>query len=437
MNNDNFNSNNNYNQNNQGYNPYGGYNGYNYGGYNNGGNVNKPKKEKKHSGRIFALVLAGAILGAAIGGGGVGLYMSSNGGAVSSSISAQQQSYIDKAVSNGVASALSSTSSSSANTVKLSSTTSVDYSTDIQTVAKTVMPSVVGVKTEESQQTMFGTSQGESIGTGIIVSGDGLILTNQHVVSDNPSSIKVTLLDGSEHDAKILYADADMDLAVIKIDATGLTAATLGDSANVTIGQVAIAIGNPYGLEYQRSVTAGIISALDRSILLSQTHIAENLIQTDAAINSGNSGGPLLNEQGEVIGINSYKLSDGEGMGFAIPINAALPIVNQIIKTGTFTQAQIGATFIDKELLTYYSFNGVKLDSGLYVYNVDPSSDAYGKGLRSGDVVAKVNGTTVNTILDLKELLYGHNPGDTVTLTIERSGSSSDMTVKLSQASSS
>jgi serine protease Do len=420
MNNDNFNS---YNNNNQNYNPYGGYNGY-YGNYP-GGNIPNPKKEKKHGGRTLALVLVGAILGAVIGGGGIGLYLSNGVGSLSSALTAQQQSYINKAVSNSVASALSSSSS---NSEKLSSTTSVDYSSDIQSVAKAVMPSVVGVKTEITQQNFFGSSsQGESVGTGIVVSSDGLVLTNQHVVSDNPSAVTVTLIDGTEHTAKVLFADSTMDLAVIKIDATGLTAATLGDSDNISIGQVAIAIGNPYGLEYQRSVTAGIVSAVNRSIQLSQLHISENLIQTDAAINSGNSGGPLLNEKGEVVGINSYKLSDGEGMGFAIPVSAAKPIIDQIIKTGTFTQAQIGATFIDKEYLTYYDFNGLKLDSGLYVYSVEQSSDAYSKGLKTGDVITKVNGTEVNTVLELKQLLYGHAPGDTVTLTVQRSGNTSDM----------
>ena len=129
-----------------------------------------------------------------------------------------------------------------------------------------------------------------------------------------------------EYEATVIYSDDSMDLAVIKISAAGLTAAVLGDSDQVNVGEVAVAIGNPLGLDYQRSVTAGIVSALDRSIQLEQYSFATNLIQTDAAINSGNSGGPLLNSQGEVIGINTYKLTSGEGMGFAIPINAAIPI---------------------------------------------------------------------------------------------------------------
>lgn len=421
MNQDNFNSYNNYN-------PYG---GYGQGGYN--GYTAPPVKPKKHPGRVFALVLAGAVLGSVLGGGAVGLYLNSSSG-TSSALSAQEQNYIDKAVSSSVANAANISSSSDQSVVKLTNLPSVDYSADIQTVAKVVMPSVVGVKTEITQQTFYGSQQGEAVGTGIIVSSDGLILTNQHVVSDNPQSVKVTLIDGSEHDAKVLFADGDMDLAVIKIDVSGLTAAKLGDSDNVTIGQIAIAIGNPYGLEYQRSVTAGIVSALNRSILLTQTQIAENLIQTDAAINSGNSGGPLLNEKGEVVGINSYKLSQGEGMGFAIPINAAIPIVNQIIKTGSFTQVQIGASLLDKEILTYYDYKGIKLDSGLYVYDVNNSSDAYAQGLKAGDVITKINGVVVNTILELKGQLYGHSPGDTVTLTVDRSGAVSDMTVKLTAA---
>jgi serine protease Do len=425
MNNDNFNS---YNNNN----PYG---GYNQGGYG-GAYAPKPQKEKKHPIRALALVLVGAILGSAIGGGAVGLYLSGSAGkGTGSALTAQEQSYIDKAVSKSLTSSAKTASSNNSGSgiVNLKEQQSVDYSADIQSVAKNVMPSVVGVKTQVTEQSYFGgTQQGESVGTGIIVSGDGLILTNQHVVSDNPGSIKVTLMDGTEHDAKVLFSDANMDLAVIKIDATGLTAAKLGDSDNISIGQIAIAIGNPYGLEYQRSVTAGIVSALNRSIMLSQTQVSENLIQTDAAINSGNSGGPLLNEKGEVIGVNSYKLSEGEGMGFAIPINAALPIVNQIIKSGSFTQVQIGASFIDKEMLNYYDYNGLKLDSGLYVYDISQSSDAYAQGLKKGDIVKKLDGSNVNTILELKELLYGHAPGDSVTLTVERNGAATEITVKLS-----
>jgi serine protease Do len=305
----------------------------------------------------------------------------------------------------------------------------------VQTVAEEVMPSVVGVRTIEKVQ-MFrrGSYEVEGVGTGIIVSSDGLILTNQHVVSGNPSSITVTLIDGTQYEANILYADESMDLAVIQIDAEGLTAAALGDSDDLSVGEVAIAIGNPLGLKYERSVTAGIVSALDRSIMIDEStgQIAENLIQTDAAINSGNSGGPLLNASGKVIGINTYKLSEGEGMGFAIPINAAIPIIEQIVKTGTFRQAQIGVSLVDAEILSYYDTSNISLEYGLYVYGIDESSDAYAKGIRKGDVITRVDGVSVNTLLELRSQLYRHVPGDTAVITIERNGQTMNLTVALS-----
>ncbi|HRX43302.1 MAG TPA: trypsin-like peptidase domain-containing protein, partial [Clostridia bacterium] len=190
------------------------------------------------------------------------------------------------------------------------------YSETIKAIAQKALPSVVGVRTIETVTNFFrGSYDIEGIGTGVIVSEDGLILTNQHVVTSNPKSVTVTLIDGTEHDATVMYTDEIMDLAIIKIDATGLVPAEIGDSSELTVGETAVAIGNPLGLEYERSVTAGIISALGRSLQLSTTQIAQNLIQTDAAINSGNSGGPLLNTQGQVIGINTYKDMDGEAIG--------------------------------------------------------------------------------------------------------------------------
>jgi serine protease Do len=248
-------------------------------------------------------------------------------------------------------------------------------------------------------------------------------------------TITVTLMNGSAYEATVLFEDETMDLAVIRIDATGLTAVTLGDSDSVKVGEITIAIGNPLGLE--QTVTSGIISALDVSVAITNTQIAENLIQTDAAINSGNSGGALLNADGHVIGINSYKLSNGEGIGFAIPINAAKPILNQIIETGEFKQAQIGVSMIDRELLNYYSYNtDIELDKGLYVYEVSASSDASAKGLRQGDVITAVDGVEVDTILEFKTQIYRHLPGDSVTLTVLRDGSEMQMTVMLTEATS-
>ncbi len=430
-------------QNNNGYGNYNGYNGFNgYNGYNPYNDyrtqysAQPPQPPKKKRGGALGIVAA-SVSGAVIGGLAVGLVL---GGMPGNRLS--QQAYIDEAVQSALAAQsttqLNMPDDGSVNGTMFNQVTT-NYSDAIQQVVDKASPSVVGIAT------------GIGTGTGVIVSADGLILTNQHVIAQEDASlmfqpfgqfmppqqvdstITVTLSDGTEYEATVLFEDETMDLAVIKIEATGLTAATLGDSASVKVGEVTIAIGNPLGLE--QTVTSGIVSALDRSVPLSNTQIAEDLIQTDAAINAGNSGGALLNTSGEVVGINSYKLSNGEGIGFAIPINAAKPILEQIIKNGEFKQAQIGLSMIDKELLNYYNYNEkINLDKGLYVYEVNADSDAYAKGLRQGDIITAVDSVEVNTILEFKTQIYKHLPGDSVTLTVQRDGSASQMTVQLTQA---
>lgn len=430
-------------QNNNGYGNYNGYNGFNgYNGYNPYNDyrtqysAQPPQPPKKKRGGALGIVAA-SVSGAVIGGLAVGLVL---GGMPGNRLS--QQAYIDEAVQSALAAQsttqLNMPDDGSVNGTMFNQVTT-NYSDAIQQVVDKASPSVVGIAT------------GIGTGTGVIVSADGLILTNQHVIAQEDASlmfqpfgqfmppqqvdstITVTLSDGTEYEATVLFEDETMDLAVIKIEATGLTAATLGDSASVKVGEVTIAIGNPLGLE--QTVTSGIVSALDRSVPLSNTQIAEDLIQTDAAINAGNSGGALLNTSGEVVGINSYKLSNGEGIGFAIPINAAKPILEQIIKNGEFKQAQIGLSMIDKELLSYYNYNEkINLDKGLYVYEVNSESDAYAKGLRQGDIITAVDSVEVNTILEFKTQIYKHLPGDSVTLTVQRDGSESQMTVRLTQA---
>jgi serine protease Do len=298
------------------------------------------------------------------------------------------------------------------------------YSETVKAIAAKALPSVVGVRTVETISNFFrGSYDIEGIGTGVIVSSDGLILTNQHVVTSNPKSVTVTLIDGSEHNATVMYTDEIMDLAIIKIDATGLFPAELGNSGQLTVGETAVAIGNPLGYEYDRSVTAGIISALDRSLRLSSSSIAENLIQTDAAINSGNSGGPLLNAKGQVIGINTYKDMDGEGIGFAIPINIAIPFVNQIIETGTYQGVQLGAILLDRVILEYYSTEeDIVIEEGIYIYELKPGSDAEAKGLLVGDIVLKIDENIVNTNTEFRSTLGNYLPGDEVTLKVLRDG---------------
>lgn len=423
---------------NNGYGNYNGYSGYNgYNPYNEYRVQQPPQPPKRKRSGVLGIVTA-SVSGAVVGGLVVGLVL---GGLPVSA--AAQQAYIDQAVANAMSAQSTAQLNGSdegaiVNGAVLNQVTT-DYSDAIQQVVDKASASVVGIATASGT------------GTGVIVSADGLILTNQHVIAptdtslmfqpfggfkqqqQQDSTITVTLLNGSEYEAKVLFEDETMDLAIIKIDATELTAAALGDSDSVKVGEVTIAIGNPLGLE--QTVTSGIVSALGRSVPLSNTQIAEDLIQTDAAINSGNSGGALLNVSGQVVGINSYKLSNGEGIGFAIPINAAKPILQQIIQYGEFKAGQIGVSLIDKELLRYVGGNSdIKLDKGLYVYDVSTSSDAYAKGLRRGDVITAVDGVQIDTILAFKTNLYQHQPGDSVTLTVLRNGSEQQITVSLSDA---
>ena len=276
-------------------------------------------------------------------------------------------------------------SPSSATTLKSSTT---------EKVAANVTPAVVGIETTELSKDMFNREyESSGVGTGFIVDKNGIIVTNQHVVSDNPKQINVTLKDGTSYEAKVVFKSDTVDLAVIKINAKNLPVVNLGDSEKINIGQTAIAIGNPLGLTFERSVTQGIISALNRSIAVDNKTIAEDLIQTDASINAGNSGGPLLNLAGEVIGINTYKIQSGEGLGFAIPINIVKPIINQIKEEGSFTPTVIGIEGVDKEIARYYTENEkLSVDKGILIVGVVNGSGAAKAGIKENDVITKVDG---------------------------------------------
>ena len=307
-------------------------------------------------------------------------------------------------------------------------------------IAEKAMPSVVGISTvsQTYYQSIFGVQQGttEGSGTGFIVDEDGYILTNSHVVGDGENSeITVDLYDGSEYTGTVLWNDSSLDLAIVKIDATGLQAVDLGDSDDVKIGDYAIAIGNPLGRDFERSVTQGIISGLDRSITTTDgqnnTNNMQGLLQTDASINSGNSGGPLLNSSGQVIGITTAKASSAEGLGFAIPINTAIPIIDQIKTNGTYVQPAIGIGGKDlEEILARYEtdFNA---ESGVFVMQVYTNSPASEAGIREGDIITAIDGKAVEDMNAMKQILIGHQPGDQVTLTIERDKSEMQVQVTL------
>ena len=268
-------------------------------------------------------------------------------------------------------------------------------------------------------------------GTGIILSEDGYISTNAHVVED-ATAIKVVLANEKEYTAELIGSDSRTDIAVIKINETGLKPAEFGDSDSLVVGETMIAIGNPYGLELAGTVTSGIVSALNRQIVIDSFYMT--LIQTDASINPGNSGGPLVNSYGQVIGITSSKIVESgyEGIGFAIPMNGATTIIEELILHGYIKNRPfIGITGsdIDKNYAQIYS-----IPEGVYVEYVEPESDAYKKGLKHGDIIVAVDGVEIGSMAELDAEKNKKSPGDSITLTVYRNTKKLEITVLLSEA---
>lgn len=334
-----------------------------------------------------------------------------------------------------------STSSSSINTTQISLE---NYSDTGIAVAQKVLPSIVGIEVNYTVNSMFfnQTSTATATGSGIIISEDGYIITNNHVINSNSTSsssyysigeansIKVTLEgDETKYDATIVGTDAQTDLAVIKIEKTGLTAAELGSSSSVQVGEFAMAVGSPLGM--QNTVTGGMISALDRKVTDSEGK-TYTLIQTDAAINSGNSGGALVNSKGQVIGINTLKVAATgvEGMGFAIPINAAKPIYEQLIQYNKVKRPYIGISGRDLDETTAKRNNLVE---GIYVASVDEYSAAEKAGIKPGDVIIKADGKEIKTMNELNEIKNTHNIGETMTVTVNRNGQEKEITITLQE----
>ena len=300
------------------------------------------------------------------------------------------------------------------------SSASVDLSEGELTIterAEKVLPSTVGIVSYiQNQQSIFGGEQSQ--GSGIIISADGYIVTNEHVIS-GATSIKVVLQDDSEYNATLVGSDERTDLAVLKIDATGLTPAEFGNSDQMQIGEQVIAIGNPGGLELAGTVTVGYVSAVNRSITTTNGNTV-NCIQTDAAINPGNSGGALVNTYGQVIGINSQKIAatDYEGIGFAISINEAQPIINDLIQYGYVRgRVVMGITMqmIDQTYAAIYGYQ-----PGIGVVSVEAGSPAEEAGLVAGDIITAIDGQSITTQEELNTLLEQYSPGDTITLTVYR-----------------
>lgn len=306
----------------------------------------------------------------------------------------------------------------------------------IEDVIEEVNHSVVGIsKIQNIGNSIFAKDGIEKLGlgTGIIASSNGYIITNKHVSGDKYSSCYVTLENGNTYDATVVWADATLDLSIVKINLGGLQAIKLGDSNGVKAGQTVYAVGNPIGYEFERTVTSGIISAKARTLKFNENGtdvLMTDLIQTDATINPGNSGGPLINTNGEVIGVNSLKIESAEGIGFAVPINVVKPIIEKYSTTGNFEEPTIGISGYDKDIIPYID-KTLKLDSGIYIENVISKSPAENVGLKSGDIILKIDDKSINTMNDIKEYVYTKNPGDVIKIEYRRGNNTNTINLTL------
>lgn len=284
--------------------------------------------------------------------------------------------------------------------------------------------SVVSINCSAVSTNIFGQRvESASSGSGFVITQDGYIVTNHHVVA-SASSVKVTMYDGKEYSAAVVGSDSDYDVAVLKVETTGLQPVTLGNSADVNVGDTVLAIGNPLG-ELTFSMSQGIVSCCDRAINVSGTPF--NMIQVDASINPGNSGGPLMNLYGEVVGIvsakySSYSNTAVEGLGFAIPIGDVQAVITDIMENGQITSKPsmgITAGTMTRQMATQYQ---IDKDNGVFVYSVDKGGAGEKAGLRMGDVITKVDSMEITSMEDLAAAKKGHRAGDTVTVIYYRDG---------------
>ena len=298
------------------------------------------------------------------------------------------------------------------------------YSQAVIGAAETVSPAVVNIEVRQRSRRAQGhdphqPEEAVGSGSGFIFTSDGFILTNSHVVH-RAFEIGVALPDGRRFSAELIGDDPDTDLALVKVNVPGLLpAASLGDSNTVRVGQVAIAIGNPFG--FQCTVTAGVVSALGRSLRSTSGRLIDNIIQTDAALNPGNSGGPLVTSHGEVIGVNTAAILPAQGLCFAIPVNAAKFVVERLLKDGKITRAYLGVggqtAPIHPRIARFY---GLPFDRGILTVSVEDGSPAQRAGLRPGDLLIEYSGQAIAGMDDLHRLLTEHQVGARTALTILR-----------------
>lgn len=296
----------------------------------------------------------------------------------------------------------------------------------IADVLEKVSQSVVGISRIKSHSNSIFSSSGSynelGLGTGIIVSNNGYILSNCHVTGEELSTCYVTLENGYTYEGSVVWCDAELDLSITKIDAINLPYATIGNSSNIKSGETVYAIGNPIGYEFRRTITSGIISATNRTIRIEENggvSYMTDLIQTDASINPGNSGGPLITPSGEVIGVNTVKITSAEGIGFAVPINAVKPVVEKFITENNFDEAFLGISAYDKEVIPYMA-STPNFTSGIYVVHIDQNSPAVSSGIQNGDIITSIDNVSINNMIELKEYIYSKHPGDTVSVNVSR-----------------
>ncbi len=351
--------------------------------------------------KVTALVLACAVVGGAAGYGGAALVSSGSGDEATIQESGRKPVSVQVKTVNGL--------------TKM----------EPNEVYASTVNSTVSINCSATSTNIFGqTTQSASSGSGFIITKDGYVVTNHHVVSD-ASSIKVTLYNGDTYDATLIGSDSDYDVAVLKINAEDLQPVTLGDSADVNVGDYVLAIGNPLG-ELTFSMSQGIVSSCNRAINVDGTPF--NMIQVDCSINPGNSGGPLMNLYGEVVGIvsakySTYSSTTVEGLGFAIPIDDVKSVITDIMENGAVTGKAYMAVNVGTMNSQLAAQFGIDIDQGVFVYSVVEGGAGDKAGLERCDVITKMGDTAITSRQDLSAALKGYRAGDTVTLTVYRSGS--------------
>lgn len=435
----------------------GGNGGYTYVNYYSDPNGKMPgdpgkKPKKKHTGlKVTACVLAMAL----VSGASIGIYEGirsslDSGNSVVSDLTAEK-----KETANEDSKSSAENNKTQESWIQLASTSG---SMSVADIVKKVTPSVVGVQAtfaaSDTGSNFYGgffgygnqgnsTQEATGVGTGIVMSEDGYIVTNAHVIYDEEygygkaAAVQIQMSDQETvYDAEIKAFDKEADIAVLKVDANNLTPAEFGDSSNCEVGEMVVAIGNPLGLEFQNTVTCGIISALNRQVTINDNTMT--LIQTDTAINSGNSGGPLINSSGQVIGINSAKMSSTysgqatvEGIGFAIPMSEAQTIIDDLINYGYVTgRPQLGITCQDVSETVSQAYH---IPVGAYIISVTEGGAAAAAGLQPADVITAIQDQEISTTEELNAVKNKYNAGDTITLTIVRSGEEMKVDITLEE----